>query len=974
MLDADTLSAELERLYDLAELEELGKDLLGLEPGAFGGTAKAPVARGLAERCVEKDAVEALLDAMQSSRRDAARALRQKNGANGRLSDSDLAGSGYTLVGDIGTGPSSTVHRAYFDGDLVRMKIVRGASRSDAQRFLVAARLAGAVTHPGLPEAVVARQIGSRFAVVHPFVEGETLRESLKRTGPRHVNEMLALFYAVAEALAALHERRVVHGALHLGNVLVVDPSASSPRVLLLDAGAHLLRPTIPQSADDLSQSWLSARSPEAFRGKGLEPSSDVYAFGVMVYQMLTGKDPFSGSTAADIVAAHLTAKPEPLAFAAPRGVGPDIDALCLSLLEPDPESRPRDGTELGEIVRRVWRASTRPPSWVSDDRLEGRFAVLAENPGDEAEAAALEASVDLGADAVKVAEGFTNTVTVIEERGTPGAASAVPKLLTRAARLYEAVARFEDAEALYERVVELDGGDASAFASLVRVKRRLGRFEALVELFLERSESAESPTVRAECFAEIGDIYDQKLGDKEQAIVAFAQAFCEDPLSEERARAIERIAAGNAEAWADVLERCAEARDGALADEARSALCLKAADWYVTKLSRPDMALVFLNAVVARDPGNDAALAALADIYRRSQQWTELGQVLVRRADVAAPRLARDLRAEAADLLAKRLDNAAGAEEMFQAVLAEDPGHSRAGEGLAALLRDRGEPRRALEVLEERARALGGEEKRQQILQIAEAWETELDRLDIAERLYRAVLADEPKHLDALRGLDRVLNRAGRYRELVDVLQDEIELAVTPRQKVGLLERLAGIYDEEYLDPAKAAEALEQALALDASRTSAAGELARHYRRLERFTELRDLYKVQLDTSVDKTWRIEAGLALSRLLDEHFGMWNRAIEELERVLELVPDHAGALGAMASLRARVGDSANALAAIERLADAAPTPQERAEHYVKAADLLRAARRRALGHPRAQARARRGSESRGRREEAHPVVR
>ena len=218
------------------------------------------------------------------------------------------------------------------------------------------------------------------------------------------------------------------------------------------------------------------------------------------------------------------------------------------------------------------------------------------------------------------------------------------------------------------------------------------------------------------------------------------------------------------------------------------------------------------------------------------------------------------------------------------------------------------------------------------------------------------------------------MLNRAGRYRELVDVLQAEIELAVTPRQKVGLFERLAGIYDEEYLDPAKAAEALEQALALDASRTSAAAELARHYRRLERLNDLRDFYKVQLDTSADKTWRIEAGLALARLLDEHFGMWTRAIEELERVLELAPDHAGALGAMASLRARVGDSANALAAIERLADAAPTPQERAEHYVKAADLLRAARRRARGHPRAQARARRRTESPGRGEEAHPGVR
>lgn len=938
MLDVDTLSAELERLYDLAELEAIGKSLLGLDASSLGGTTKAPVARGLAERCVERDAVEALLDTMQESRRDAVRALRQRNGANGRITEHDLAGSGYTLVGDVGVGPNATVHRAYFDGDLVRLKIVRGTPRSDAQRYLVATRLAAAVMHPGLPEAVVAKEIGGHFAVAQAFVEGETLRDSLKRTGPRHVNELLALFYAIAEALAALHDRKLVHGALHLGNVLVVEPSTSSPRILLLDAGAHLLRPTIPQRSGEMAQSWLSGRSPEALRGKGVEPASDVYAFGVLVYQMLTGNDPFEGKSAADVVAAHLTATADPLTFAAAGGVGPDIDALVMSLLDREPENRPRDGTELGEIVRRVWRASTRPPSWVSDDRLEGRFAVLAENPNDEAEAAALEASVDLGADAVKIAEGFVNTVTVIEERGTSGAAA--PKLLTRAARLYESAARFEDAEGLYERVVELDKKDASSFAALVRVKRRLGRFEALVELFLERSEAVESPSERADCYAEIGELYEQKLADKDQAVVAFAQAFCEDPLSGERARAIERIAAGNPKAWAEVLEHCMAAKDGELADEARAALCLKAADWYVTKLSRPDMALVLLNTILAHEPANDAALAALAEIYRRSQQWNELGQVLIRRADIVAPRLARDLRSEAADVLATRLGNEVGAEEMFQSVLAEDPGHSRAGEGLAKLLRARGESRRALEVLEARALAQTGEEKRQQILQLAEAWETELDRLDIAERLYRSVLAEEPKHLDALRGVDRVLNRAGRYRELVEVLKSEIELAVTPRQKVGLLERLAGIYDEEYLDPAKAAEALEQAIALDASRTSAATELARHYRRLERFTDLRDLYKSQLDSSADKAVRIEAGLALARLFDEHFGMLRRAIEELERVLELAPDHAAALGAMASLRARVGDSENALAVIERLAEAAATPQDRAEHYIKAADLLR----------------------------------
>src|SRR6188768_2709141 len=167
MLDVDTLSAELERLYALSELEALGKTLLGLEAGAVGGTAKAPGARDLAERCVERDAVEALLDVIAESRREEARTLRKKNVSNGRVPETELAAAGYTLVGDVGTGPSGSVHRAYFEGDLARVKIVRGARRSDAERYLVATRLAGAVMHPGLPEAVVARSLGSSFMIAH---------------------------------------------------------------------------------------------------------------------------------------------------------------------------------------------------------------------------------------------------------------------------------------------------------------------------------------------------------------------------------------------------------------------------------------------------------------------------------------------------------------------------------------------------------------------------------------------------------------------------------------------------------------------------------------------------------------------------------------------------------------------------------------------------------------------------------------
>src|SRR4029079_7351370 len=108
----------------------------------------------------------------------------------------------------------------------------------------------------------------------------------------------------------------------------------------------------------------------------------------------------------------------------------------------------------------------------------------------DEGEAAALEASVDLGADAERVAQGFVDTVGVIEERG--GSQRAGARLLTRAHRLFETANGPSGAEGLYERLVELDAQDAASFAALVRLRKRLGKHQTRSAPCLTRRTHAE--------------------------------------------------------------------------------------------------------------------------------------------------------------------------------------------------------------------------------------------------------------------------------------------------------------------------------------------------------------------------------------------------------------------------------------------------------------------------------------------------
>src|SRR5450755_4764234 len=596
----ETLSAELERLFELPDLTRLSRDALGFEPEDIGGvTTRASFARSLAEQAVSSEAVDALLDAIALDRRglpSSLEAVRERSGASEELAGGESIGE-YLITGKLGTGPWATVYRARQGGQEYRVKALHprvAARRSDVHRYLTASRLAGLITHADLPSDVRAGALddaGRHIGIAHPVADGETFAALIERRGARHFNEVLPLLWAVAEALAALHAAHLVHGSLHAGNVLVVDPTPSAPKVVLLDAGSHFLRPALTMGQNGTTPSFLIASSPEQFRGQTPSSQSDVYALGVLMYQLLSGKAPFAGPHAVDALVGHLTQNAESLSFvAAGNGATPAVEAFVRSMLEKGREQRPRDAGEALEGLRRIWRASTRPPTWVTDERMPEMFEALALNPGDENAAASLESSVDLGADPARLADGFYEVAKSLQGRREPGLQHAMKKHLARAARLYEAAARHDSAEEVYSGLIELDPADRGASQPLVRIKKTLGKYEELIESLLEQSENSESSTERAEHWREIGALYENELKDKEQALVAYAQAFCEDPLNDAHVAAVERLAGTRYPAWEDVLGRAIEAlaQDSGTAE--RHALLFHMGRWYAEKVMRPDL------------------------------------------------------------------------------------------------------------------------------------------------------------------------------------------------------------------------------------------------------------------------------------------------------------------------------------------------------------------------------------------------
>ncbi|HVR20203.1 MAG TPA: serine/threonine-protein kinase, partial [Polyangiaceae bacterium] len=727
MIEKDLLRAELERLFELEELLHLSRNLLGFDPDALGGMeTKASFAGALAAHCEKEDAIEALCDAMLALRLDVHPELVELR-TSGLQKDEPLAiGSSFgpfVIERELGEGRSAIAYAATRGKSEVRLRVLRHEAARDRRglhRFLTLNRLVAEIEHEFLPRGLEAGEVDGRFYVAHELVDGETLAARVARTGPLHISDARPLLRAVLEALAALHERRIAHGDLRLENIVALRTTDGALRVVVLDAGSDRLRarPRVLNGRNELFSTAASPKtaSPEQIRGIGSDPKSDVYSFGAMAFELVTGKPPF-GENALEAAFGHLTREPPRASSIAPRGfVPPDVDDLLVKLLDKEPSARPADAQAVLTLLDVAQYApSILPP--MSADEVDGLIERLKREPTNESCAMQLESSAEGAPERIAAAFFDAAAAVAADQPETKKA------LLFRAGRILSA--RKETlgrAEEVYKELVTLDPADRVAFGSLQETRRRLGKFEELVEMLLERSEHAESRGERARLLAEIGRIYAHETREMDQALVAFTQAFCEDPSQTSIAAEIERLAGTRAEAWNDVLSSMTEAAQGdGMPQEGKIALLLSAARFYESKLRRPDLALPCFQAVVAVDPANDAALDGMAKIYRKAQQWTELGSILVSRADASAsPARARDLRAEAADILEMYLGDGSGARAMVDQILADDPAHVQANEQLARLCERTGDHAGVVKVLERRATSLRGDEKLRVLCRIA--------------------------------------------------------------------------------------------------------------------------------------------------------------------------------------------------------------------------------------------------------------
>jgi serine/threonine protein kinase len=287
----------------------------------------------------------------------------------------------YKIVDKLGAGGMGEVYRAHDSrlGRDVAVKVLPEAFSSDAERlarFEREAKVLAGLSHPNVGSIFGIEESGGTTFLVLELVEGEDLAARLAR-GPMVVEEVVEVALQIAEALEAAHEQGIIHRDLKPANI-VLGPDG---RAKVLDFGlAKALDTEAGSSSHDLSHSptvmassptvagvilgTAAYMSPEQARGKVVDKRADVFAFGAVVWEMLTGRQLFAGDTVSDTLAAVLRATPD--FDELPAGTPPALRRLLERCLEKDSRRRLRD---IGEA--RI----------VLDDIRSGRAAKTDEAP-----------------------------------------------------------------------------------------------------------------------------------------------------------------------------------------------------------------------------------------------------------------------------------------------------------------------------------------------------------------------------------------------------------------------------------------------------------------------------------------------------------------------------------------------------------------------------------------------------------------
>ena len=269
-----------------------------------------------------------------------------------------ILGNRYEIIRKIGDGGMAFVYEAKdrLLNRIVAVKVLRPEFVDDEEflaKFKREAEAVANISHPNIVNVYDVGCDGKVNYIVMEYVDGQNLKEIIKNEGTLDEYTALDITKQIAKALSAAHKKGVIHRDIKPHNILI---SSEGRNVKVADFG--IAKAATNSTMTNIGSIIGSVHyfSPEQAKGHTISPKSDIYSLGVVMYEMLTGKVPFTGETAVSIAIKHLQEPPIP-----PHELRPDIPAIVEAIVLKAMDKNPDNRFSSTEMIKEIEQAKRKP-------------------------------------------------------------------------------------------------------------------------------------------------------------------------------------------------------------------------------------------------------------------------------------------------------------------------------------------------------------------------------------------------------------------------------------------------------------------------------------------------------------------------------------------------------------------------------------------------------------------------------------